>query len=121
MTKKILIVEDNDNNLYLTEFLLHSANIATCNARNGKQAVEMSKTEQPDLILMDIQMPEMDGIEATRLIKADNATKGIPIIGVSSFASNESRILAMEAGMKDYITKPILPTEFLPLVKAYLL
>ncbi len=120
MIKKILIVEDNANNLYLMEFLLHSANIATCNARNGRQAVEMSKTEQPDLILMDIQMPEMDGIEATRLIKADAATKDTPIIGVSSFASNESRRLAIESGMMDYITKPILPAEFLPLIKTYL-
>ena len=120
MTKKILIVEDNDNNLYLMEFLLHGAGIATCKARNGRQAVEMSKTEQPTLILMDIQMPEMDGIEATRLIKADSLTKDIPIIGVSSFASSESRREAMESGMMDYIPKPILPAEFLPLIKAYL-
>ena len=120
MSKKILIVEDNANNLYLMEFLLHGAGVTTCNARNGRQAVEMSKTEQPDLILMDIQMPDMDGLEATRLIKADHSTRDIPVIGVSSFADSEARRQAMESGMMDYIPKPILPAEFLPLIKTYL-
>jgi two-component system cell cycle response regulator DivK len=120
MTKKILVVEDNDNNLYLMEFLLHGAGFATCNARNGQQAVEMSKTERPDLILMDIQMPDMDGMQATRLIKAEGSTRDIPIVGVSSFAATEVRQLALEAGMMDYIPKPILPAEFLPLIKTYL-
>ena len=120
MTQKILIVEDNDNNLYLMEFLLHGAGLTTCKARNGLQAVAMSKVEKPDLILMDIQMPEMDGIEATQLIKADGLTKDIPIIGVSSFASGESRREALAAGMADYIPKPILPAEFLPLIRTYL-
>ena len=120
MTKKILIVEDNANNLYLMEFLLHGAGAVTCNARNGQQAVEMSRTEQPDLILMDIQMPDMDGLEATRLIKSDHSTRGIPVIGVSSFADAEARKQAMEAGMVAYIPKPILPTEFLPLIRTYL-
>ncbi len=120
MTQKILIVEDNANNRYLMEFILHGAGISTCIAENGKQAVEMSRTELPDLILMDIQMPEMDGFEATRLIRADHATKHIPIIGVSSFASAESRKTALASGMMDYITKPILPSDFLPLIRTYL-
>lgn len=119
MSKKVLIVEDNPNNRYLAEFLLESAGFTTCHATTGIEALEQAKSERPDLILMDIQMPEMDGYEATRLLKADSATQAIPVIGVSAFASGDARQSALDAGMIDYLTKPLLPDSFLPRIKAF--
>ncbi|MDE1943735.1 MAG: response regulator [Betaproteobacteria bacterium] len=121
MSKKILIVEDNPNNRYLAEFLLESAGFTTCHATTGVEAIERAKSERPDLILMDIQMPEMDGYEATRLLKADSVTRAIPVIGISAFASGDARQAALDSGMSDYITKPIVADVFLPKVKNFLL
>lgn len=120
MTAKILIVEDNPQNLYLLEFLLHSANIATVTATTGDLGLVMARREKPDLILMDIQMPEMDGYEATRQLKNDPETRHIPVIGVSSYAMPSSRKEAMAVGMAAYIEKPLVPETFLSQLKPFL-
>lgn len=120
MTAKILIVEDNPQNLYMLEFLLHSAGIATTTAANGELGLTMARRERPDLILMDIQMPQMDGFEATRRLKDDPETRDIPVIGVSSYAMPSSRKEAIAAGMVAYIEKPLIPETFLSQLEPFL-
>lgn len=120
MSAKILIVEDNPQNLYLIEFLLHSAGIATISAANGKLGVEKAQRERPTLILMDIQMPEMDGYETTRQLKENPLTRNIPVIGVSSYAMPSSRKKALAVGMAAYIEKPLVPETFLSQLQPFL-
>ena len=89
-------------------------------AADGEAAIATAKTERPDLILMDIQMPVLDGYEATRQIKADPAVKATPIIAVSSFAMKGDEDKARSAGCDYYITKPYSPMQLLRLIKGYL-
>lgn len=120
MKTKVLIIEDNPQNLYLIEFLLKSAGIASISAENGQTGLDMAHHEQPDLILMDIQMPKMDGYEATRLLKSNPETSHIPIVGVSSYAMPSSRQAALAIGMAEYIEKPLVPETFLARLKPFL-
>lgn len=120
MKGKVLIIEDNAQNRYLMEFLLQSAGITTVCATNGKLGVESAQQEHPDLILMDIQMPEMDGFEATQKLKADPSTCNIPVIGVSSYAMPSSRKQASTVGMAAYIEKPLIPETFLSQLEPFL-
>ena len=103
----ILIIEDNQRNLKLFRDILQAAEYTTLEATDGKQGVELATRERPDLILMDIQLPVMDGLEATRRLKADARTKDIPIIALTSYAmaGDEKRIC--EAGCDGYVSKPI--------------
>jgi two-component system cell cycle response regulator DivK len=107
MAAVILIVEDNTRNLKLFRDVLHAAGYTSLEATDGRQGVELAIREKPDLILMDIQLPAMDGLEATKLLKADDRTKEIPIIALTSHAmvGDEERIY--EAGCDGYISKPI--------------
>jgi two-component system cell cycle response regulator DivK len=109
----ILIVEDDSRNLKLIRDLLQVKGYRTLEATDGKQGIESAKTNKPDLIVMDIHMPVMDGLEATRILKADEETKAIPVIALTSYAmkGDEKRILG--AGCDDYITKPIDTRHFL--------
>ena len=120
MGKVILIVEDDPRNLKLVRDLLQASGYNTVEATNGKQGVELAKSQKPGLILMDIQMPVMDGLEATRLLKADSATKEIPIVALTAsvMAGDEDRI--RQAGCDGYISKPYGIREFLNKVKEYL-
>lgn len=120
MKGKVLIVEDNPQNLYLIEFLLHSVGVATVSAANGRLGLELAQHEHPDLILMDIQMPEMDGFEATQKLKANPSTCDIPVIGVSSYAMPSSRKQASTVGMAAYLEKPIVPETFLSQLEPFL-
>lgn len=120
MKGKVLIIEDNAQNLYLMEFLLQSAGLTTISAANGKLGLESALSEHPDLILMDIQMPEMDGFETTQKLKADPLTRDIPVIAVSSYAMPSSRKQATNAGMAAYIEKPIVPESFLSQLEPFL-
>jgi two-component system, cell cycle response regulator DivK len=103
----VLIVDDDLKSMKLTYDLLNVFGYATLSATNGRQAVKMAQDHKPDLILMDVQMPVMDGLSATRLIKADVNIKNIPIIVASAFAMREDQQKAKEAGCDGYITKPI--------------
>jgi two-component system cell cycle response regulator DivK len=120
MGRGILIVEDDPRNLKLIRDLLQIRGYTTLEATDGKQGVDMARAEMPDLILMDIQMPVMDGFEATRILKADPVTKNITIVALTAFAMQGDREKCMEAGCNDYITKPLDTRAFVTTVKEYL-
>jgi len=105
--KKILLVEDNPVNRRLAEFLLRSQGYQVRAATNAQEAFDTIKAERPDLILMDVQLPGMDGLEATRKLKAEPATRDIPVVAVTSYAMKGDREKALAAGCSGYITKPI--------------
>jgi two-component system cell cycle response regulator DivK len=117
---KILVVEDNEQNLYLIAFLLKKQDYEVITAHSGLQAIEQAKMEQPDLILMDIQLPEMDGYEATRRIKGIPEIGHIPIVAVTSYAMAEDRAKALAAGCSGYTEKPIQPETFVSEISKYL-
>jgi two-component system, cell cycle response regulator DivK len=104
---KILYVEDNEDNIYMLARRLKKRGHTIVVARNGRAGVQMTQSEMPDLVLMDLSMPEMDGWEATKLIKADARTRAIPVIALSSHAMPGDRERALAAGCDDYDSKPI--------------
>jgi two-component system cell cycle response regulator DivK len=116
----ILIVDDNPTNMKLSTFLLESADYTVLAATNAETGLTMAREGHPDLILMDIQLPGMDGLEATALLKADEATRDIPVIALTALAmkGDEERILA--AGCDGYIAKPLDYKDFLASIKARL-
>jgi two-component system, cell cycle response regulator DivK len=117
---RILIVEDNPANMRLATFLLQSAGHTVLSAPNAEVGLTMARNEQPQMILMDIQLPGMDGLEATGLLKRDDATHDIPVIALTALAMNgdEERIRA--AGCDGYIAKPLAYRDFLAVVAAHL-
>jgi two-component system cell cycle response regulator DivK len=104
---KILLVEDNEMNRDMLSRRLLRNNFEVVMAVNGQEGVDMAKSEKPDLILMDMSLPVMDGWEATRTIKADDATKSIPVIALTAHAMESDRQQALQAGCDDFDTKPI--------------
>ncbi len=112
MAPKALLVEDNENNRYLLTLLLQAAGMNVVAAENGRAALEMARKERPDCILLDIQMPEMDGYEVAARLKSDAELANIPIIGVSSFAMPGDREKAFRMGFAGYIEKPVDPEHF---------
>jgi CheY-like chemotaxis protein len=120
MGRVILIVEDDPKNLKLIRDLLQIRGYTALEATDGKQGVDMARAKMPDLILMDIQMPVMDGFEAISILKADPVTKSIPIIALTAFAMQGDREKCMDAGCNDYITKPLDTRAFVTKVKEYL-
>jgi two-component system cell cycle response regulator DivK len=104
---KILYVEDNDDNVYMLKNRLSRAGFTVVVATDGKQGIAMASSEQPDLILMDLTLPDIDGEEATRRIKADPATQGIPVIALTANAMSGDREKAIAAGCDDFDTKPV--------------
>jgi two-component system cell cycle response regulator DivK len=116
----ILIVEDNPANMLLGVFLLQSAGHTVLSAVDAEAGLTLARAEHPDLILMDIQLPGMDGLEATALLKGDDATRAIPVIALTALAmrGDEERIRA--AGCDAYVAKPIRYQEFLATVAAQL-
>ena len=104
---KIIYVEDNDDNVYVVKNRLGRAGITVVVATDGEQGVAMAATEQPDLILMDLSLPVLDGWEATRRIKSDAQTRNIPVIALSAHAMAGDREKALQAGCEDYDTKPV--------------
>jgi two-component system, cell cycle response regulator DivK len=120
MTKRVLVIEDTPDNRQIIRDLLTAHDFEVLEATDGAAGVAMAKGELPDLILMDIQLPVMDGYEATRRIKADPATKHIPIIAVTSYALSGYEAKTREAGCDGYVAKPFSPRELLALVKKFL-
>jgi CheY-like chemotaxis protein len=117
--KCILIVEDNPNNLKLFHDVLQYKGYATLEATDGQQAVDMAKGCRPDLILMDIQLPVMNGLEATRRIKEDEATRNIKIVALTANAMDGDEEKMLKAGCHDYISKPVHVTEFVERIAGY--
>jgi two-component system cell cycle response regulator DivK len=120
MSKKILVVEDTEDNRQILRDLLSMAGYDMIEANDGAEGVAKASEHRPDLILMDIQMPVMDGYEATRLIKADPALKAIPVIAVTSYALAGDEAKARAAGCDDYIAKPFSPRQMLAKVREIL-
>jgi two-component system cell cycle response regulator DivK len=104
---KILIVEDNDTNLDMLSRRLTRLGFEIVSARDGAEGVEATRRERPDLVLMDMSLPVIDGWEATRRIKADPETRAIKVIALTAHAMSEDRDRAMDAGCDDYDTKPV--------------
>ncbi len=133
---KILIIEDNDTNLYLMRFLLEQNGYAVIEAKTGLQGIELAAKEKPDLILMDIQLPDIDGLEVTRRIRnldcgmrneeeskfqiPNSKMKQLPILAVTSYAMVGDRERALEAGCTGYIEKPIDPETFIQEIREHL-
>ena len=120
MTKRILVVEDHEDNRQILRVLLGSAGYQMIEAHDGETALTTAASERPDLILMDIQLPGLDGYEATRRIKADPALSGIPIIAVTSYALSGDEDKARAAGCSAYVAKPYSPLELLKKLREYL-
>jgi len=118
--KSILIIDDNRLNLKLCRTILTSAGYSVIEAENAEDGLSLIRAERPDLILMDIQLPGMDGLAATRIIKSDPAIKDIPVIAITSYAMQDDDKKAKEAGCNDYITKPIDQKGFLKMISQYL-
>jgi CheY-like chemotaxis protein len=106
MGKTILIVEDEPKNMTLTRDLLKISGYETIEARDGKEGVEKAKSTKPNLILMDIMMPKMDGYSACREIKADQSTKNIPVVMLTAVGYDLNKRLAKQMGADGYVTKP---------------
>jgi len=114
--KRILLIEDNAVNRRLAQFLLKSQGYEVWEVTSAPEAFESLRDRQPDLILMDIQLPGIDGFTATRQLKADPATRDIPVLAVTSYAMKGDETKALEAGCSGYVTKPIDKTVFLEAV-----
>ncbi len=120
MSKKILVVEDQEDNRRIMRDLLTSAGYETIEATTGKDGVTAAETHCPKLILMDIQLPDLDGYEATRRIKAKPGLSKIPIIAVTSYALSGDDIKAFEAGCDAYVSKPFSPRMLLSKIREFL-
>jgi two-component system cell cycle response regulator DivK len=117
--KRILVVEDQEDNRQILLDLLTNAGFDMVEAENGEEAIASAQASRPDLILMDIQLPILDGYEATRRIKADPALRSIPIIVVTSYALSGDEEKARLAGCDDYVAKPFSPRGLLAKIKEY--
>jgi len=104
---KVLLVEDNEMNLDILSRRLSRRGYVVVFAMDGQQGVEMARSEKPDIILMDMSLPIIDGWEATRRVKSDNAIRDVPVIGLTAHAMSGDREKALEAGCDDYDTKPV--------------
>ena len=120
MSRLILVVEDQQDNRQIIRDLLSTLDYQLAEAENGIEALAAVAKQKPDLILMDIQMPIMDGYQATRRIKADPATQDIPIIAVTSYALTGDEQKARDAECDDYVAKPYSPRQLLAKVRQYL-
>ena len=120
MKKRILIVEDQEDNRKILRDLLTSVGYELVEATTGEEGVALAEKERPDLILMDIQLPGLDGYEATRRIKANPALRQIPVIAVTSYALSGDEVKAREAGCDAYVSKPFSPRALLAKVREFL-
>jgi len=120
MTKRILVVEDQEDNRQILRDLLASTDYEIVEAENGLEALAAVAKHRPDLILMDIQLPILDGYEATRRIKADPELRSIPIIAVTSYALSGDEAKAREAGCDAYVPKPYSPRQLLEKINGFL-
>ncbi len=117
---RILVVEDNETNRYLINFILKKKGYAVINAVTGEEGIELAAKEKPDLILMDIQLPDIDGLEDTKGIRKLKARGNVPIVALTSYAMVGDREKALKAGCTGYIEKPINPDTFLNDIEEFL-
>ena len=120
MSKRILIIEDQEDTRRILRDLLKSAGYEMIEAVTGEQGLVMARIHRPDLILMDIQLPDLDGYETSRRIKADPALQSIPIVAVTSYAMSGDDAKAYEVGCVGYVTKPFSPRQLLAKLREFL-
>jgi len=120
MKTKTLIIEDNENNMYLISFLMENHGHQVTKAYDGQTGVEMAKAGQHDLILLDIQLPKMNGYEVAKELRRDDSIRDVPIIAITSYAMPGDQEKALDAGCTGYIKKPINPDTFVAEVEGYL-
>jgi two-component system cell cycle response regulator DivK len=120
MAKSILVVEDNELNMKLFHDLLEAQGYAVLQSRDGMEALKLARTHKPDLILMDIQLPEVSGLEVTKWLKEDEDLRAIPVIAVTAFAMKGDEEKIREGGCEAYISKPISVVNFLETVEKFL-
>jgi two-component system, cell cycle response regulator DivK len=118
--KTILIVEDNELNMKLFNDLLEAHGYATLKTRDGIEAIKIARAHRPDLIIMDIQLPEISGLDVTKWLKEDDDLRAIPVIAVTAFAMKGDEEKIREGGCQDYIAKPISVTKFLETIEKHL-
>jgi two-component system cell cycle response regulator DivK len=119
MPKTVLIVEDNELNMKLFHDLLQANGFNTIETRNGIEALDLARQHKPDLILMDIQLPEVSGLEVTKWIKEDDELKSIPVVAVTAFAMKGDEERIREGGCEAYLSKPISVAKFLETVRHF--
>ena len=120
MTKTVLIVEDNELNMKLFRDLLEAHGYRTLQTRNGMEALTLARTHRPQLILMDIQLPEVSGLEVTKWIKEDDDLRDIPVIAVTAYAMKGDEERIRQGGCEAYISKPISVPGFVAIVKQFI-
>jgi two-component system phosphate regulon response regulator PhoB len=120
MADKILIVDDEVDLLKMVDFNLRGAGFTTLQASNGRDALRLARAEQPDLILLDLMLPDVQGTEVCRQLKSDNATREIPVIMVTARGEEIDRVVGFELGAEDYVTKPFSPRELVLRVRSML-
>jgi len=118
--KRILIVEDNETNMYLIRFILRKSGYEVIEAGTGEEGVELAIKEKPDLVIMDIQLPGIDGLEATQRIRNSEVNEELPIVVLTSYAMVGDKEKALKAGCTGYIEKPINPETFMAEIEKYL-
>ena len=120
MAKTVLIVEDNELNMKLFHDLLEAHGYRTLQSRNGFDAMDVARADRPDLILMDIQLPEVSGLEVTKWLKEDDELHSIPVIAVTAFAMKGDEERIRQGGCEAYISKPISVSKFIETVRTYI-
>lgn len=120
MPKKVMIVEDNELNMKLFRDLIEASGYETVRTRSGLEALDLARTHKPDLILMDIQLPEVSGLEVTKWLKEDDELHVIPVIAVTAFAMKGDEERIRQGGCEAYISKPISVPRFIETIKSYL-
>ncbi|MEP4377671.1 MAG: response regulator [Alphaproteobacteria bacterium] len=120
MSKTVLIVEDNELNMKLFHDLLEAQGYETLQTKDGREALKLAREHRPDLVLMDIQLPEVSGLEVTKWIKEDENLRDIPVIAVTAFAMKGDEEKIRQGGCEAYIAKPISVSEFLETVQKFI-
>jgi len=120
MRRRVLVVEDQSDNRQVMCDMLASAGYDVLEAVTGEQGLELARTEKPDLILMDVKLPGLDGLEVTRRIKSMASLSEIPVIIVTSYAASDDNVRAIEAGCDAYVSKPVSPRRLLGKVREFL-
>jgi two-component system cell cycle response regulator DivK len=120
MPKRVMIVEDNELNMKLFRDLIEASGYETIQTRNGMEALDLARKHRPDLILMDIQLPEVSGLEVTKWLKEDDELHVIPVIAVTAFAMKGDEERIRQGGCEAYVSKPISVPKFIETIKTYL-
>ena len=119
--QRILVIEDNEQNIYMITYLLEHAGYEVLQARHGREGIALAATKSPDLIVLDIQLPEMDGYEIARRLRTDTALSSVPIVAVTSYAMVGDKERVLDAGCTGYLEKPIDTDTFVESISSFMM